>query len=107
LYMPTDFRVVAGGIELAFSQPLDPAAAEDVGSYGIEQWNYKWGEQYGSPDYSVKDPAKQGHDEVTVESAKLLADRKTVRLSIPDLRPVMQMQINVDVDAADGTNIKD
>jgi glucose/arabinose dehydrogenase len=107
LYMPTDFRVVPGGIELTFSQPLDPGSAQDVGSYGIEQWNYKWGEQYGSPDYSVKDPAKQGHDEVTVASAKLLGDRKTVMLSIPDLRPVMQMQINVDVDAADGTNIHD
>lgn len=107
LYMPTDFRAVKGAIELTFSAPLDPATAEDVGSYGIEQWNYKWGEQYGSPDYSVKEPTKVGHDEVAVTTAKLLPDRRTVRLSVPDLRPVMQMQINVDVDAADGTNIKD
>ena len=58
LYMPTDFRVVAGGIELTFSQPLGRETAEDVGSYGIEQWNYLWGEQYGSPEYSVTDPSK-------------------------------------------------
>ena len=42
-----------------------------------------------------------------LQSAKLLGDRKTVRLAIPDVRPVMQMQINIDVDAADGTNIRD
>ena len=107
LYMPTDFKVVKDGVELAFSQELDPETAQDVGSYGIQQWNYKWGEQYGSPDYSVKDPAKQGRDEVEVESAKLLADRKTVLLTIPGLKPVMQMQIEVDVDAADGRNIRD
>jgi glucose/arabinose dehydrogenase len=107
LYKPTDFKAVKGGIELTFSQPLDPATAEDLGSYGVQQWNYKWGEQYGSPDYSVKEPAKQGRDEVEVESAKLLPDRRTVRLAIPDVKPVMQMQIEVDVDAADGTGIRD
>ena len=55
----------------------------------------------------MKEPAKQGRDEVTVRAAKLLADGKTVMLSLPDIRPVMQMQISIDVDAADGTNIKD
>ena len=107
LYMPTDFRVVPAGVELTFSRELDPETAEDVGSYGIEQWNYLWGEQYGSPEYSVKDPTRQGRDEVTVESAKLSSDRKRVLLTIPAIKPVMQMQIDVDVDAADGTNIRD
>ena len=107
LYMPTDFRAVPGGLELTFSQPLDPETAEDVGSYGIEQWNYKWSKEYSSPEFSVKEPTKQGRDEVEVESAKLLPDKKTVRLSIPEIKPVMQMQISVDVDTADGKNIKD
>jgi hypothetical protein len=107
LYMPTGFKVVKGGVELTFSEDLDPETAQDVGSYGVEQWNYKWGEQYGSPDYSVKEPTKQGHDEVEIASAKLLPDRKTVLLSMPDVKPVMQMQIEVNVDAADGTNIHD
>jgi hypothetical protein len=107
LHMPTGFKVVPGGIDLAFSQPLDPATAEDPGSYAIEQWNYLWGEQYGSPEFSVKDPKAPGRDEVTIESAKLLPDRRTVHLSVPDLAPVMQMKIDTDVDAADGTHIRD
>ena len=105
LYMPTGAKVVAGGIELAFGEPLDAKTAEDPDSYGIEQWNYRWSAAYGSPDFSVTDPDKQGHDEVTVAAAKLRPDRKTVFLAIPDLQPVMQMQIRANVDAADGTTI--
>jgi len=105
LYLPTDTNVGHNEINLTFGVPLDPATAEDPGSYGVEQWNYRWSKDYGSPDYSVKDPSKQGRDEVAVASAKLSPDRKTVALSIPGLRPVMQMSIRVNVDAADGTTI--
>jgi hypothetical protein len=105
LHLPIDASVSSNDIKLTFGEPLDPATAEDPGSYGVEQWNYRWSKEYGSPDYSVKDPSKQGHDEVAVASAKLGPDRKTVVLSIPGLRPVMQMSIHVNVDAADGTTI--
>lgn len=107
LYMPTNAHVVPGGIELSFSQPLDPATAEDTGSYGVEQWNYLWSEQYGSPEFSAIEPKRQGRDELNVVSAELRPDRKTVRLSLPEIAPVMQMQIRIDLDAADGTNIND
>jgi glucose/arabinose dehydrogenase len=106
LYLPTDVNVGTNdAINLTFGVPLDPATAEDPGSYGVEQWNYRWSAEYGSPDFSVKDPARQGHDDVAVTSAKLGPDRKTVLLTIPGLRPVMQMRIRVNVDAADGTTI--
>ena len=107
LYMPLDARVVAGGLEITFSQPLDKETAEDPGSYGIEQWNYKWSAEYGSPEFSVKDPSKVGRDEVEVESVTLKPDGKTVFLKIPDIQPVMQMQVSVDVDTTDGKTIAD
>jgi hypothetical protein len=106
-YLPAGLRVVSGGIEISFSQPLDPETANDPDSFGVEQWNYRWTEKYGSPEYSVKDPEKQGRDEVTLEWAKLLPDGRTVRLSIPGLAPVMQMRIRYDLDAADGTSMAD
>ena len=43
---------------------------------------------------------------MAIASAKLRPDRKTVFLEIPDLRPVMQMQVRANVDAADGTTIE-
>ena len=41
-----------------------------------------------------------------MKSAKLSADRKTVFLSIDDLKPVQQMEIKIQVKAADGTPIR-
>jgi hypothetical protein len=107
VYMPDGLRVRPGGIELTFTQPLDPELANDAGSFGVEQWNYHWTGNYGSDEISVKNPANKGRDPVEVKSAKLLADRKTVFLEIPDLRPVMQMLIKYDLEAEDGTVMTD
>jgi hypothetical protein len=42
-----------------------------------------------------------------VKSAKLLPDGKTVFLEIPDFKPVMQMLIKYDLEAKDGTVMRD
>jgi len=44
--------------------------------------------------------------EVTVKSAKLQSDRKTVFLEIPKIHPVMQMRISVHINGADGKPIE-
>src|SRR5687768_16339594 len=104
--MPLDCKVLPDELELTFSQPLDPETANDVESYDVEQWNYRWTKDYGSDDYSAADPTKKGRDTVTVSAAKLQPDGKTVRLSIPGLKPVMQMRVQCDVDAKDGESIR-
>jgi glucose/arabinose dehydrogenase len=106
LYFPLDCRVLADGLELTFSQPLDPSTANDVESYGIEQWNYRWTKDYGSDDYSAADPTRKGHDTVPLSAARLQPDGRTVRLTIPGLKPVMQMRVQYDVDAMDSQTIK-
>ena len=107
VYMPDGLRVRPDGIEITFTQPLDPEVANDAGSFGVEQWNYRWTGNYGSDEYSVKDPANKGRDTLDVKSAKLLPDGKTVFLEIPGLRPVMQMLIRYDLEAEDGTVMTD
>lgn len=101
--MPAEMRVRKNGIEITFTNPLDPAAAADAQNYTIEQWNYRWTQAYGSKDYSVADPAKQGRDKVEITSAKLLPDKKTIFLEIPGLQPVMQMRIKAALKTADGS----
>ena len=102
LTIPRAMKVVKDGIEITFTNPLDKEEAEDVQAYAISQWNYKYSEAYGSSDYSVKDPAKKGQDSVTIKSATLSKDGKTVKLQIPSIKPVMQMRIKIDIlDAAD------
>jgi hypothetical protein len=105
--MPCGLKVIGDhGIEVTFTDPLERLTASDAGSYGIEQWNYVWSGAYGSPDVSVLDPKQQKRDTLEVKSAKLSDDGKTVTLDIPGLRPVMQMKIGINVDTADGKELK-
>jgi hypothetical protein len=103
--MPTSLRVKRDAVELGFSVELD-AASVKAEAFKAEQWNYRWTENYGSKDYSVADPKRQARDRVTVKAATLSADRKTVTLSIPGLKPVMQMGIEMALMSADGSPVK-
>jgi hypothetical protein len=106
VHMPRKVHATARGLEITFTSPLDESSAADVGNWAIEQWNYKWTSAYGSPEFSVTDPARKGHDKVEIKSAKLLADRKTVFLEIPSIQPVMQQKVSANIKAADGTPVK-
>ena len=105
--MPAGLRVLPDGLELTFTQPLDPETANDPESFGVQQWNYRWIAEYGSPDLSVADPTKQGRDDVPVTRATLRPDGKTVFLDIPGLKPVMQMSIRYDLDTTEGATMTD
>src|SRR5204862_357114 len=88
IVMPTQLNVKKNGVEITFTGALDPETAMDPGSYAVDQWNYKWAQEYGSKLYSVKDPAKaidkslqaSSGDPVEIKSVKLSADNKTVFL---------------------------
>jgi hypothetical protein len=105
-YLPTALHVRANGIELSFSERLERETVEDIGSYAIEQWNYLYSKNYGSKEYSIEHPDQIGHDTVDIKSAKLLADGRSVFLEIPDLKPVMQMQIQYNLNAVDGKTVR-
>ena len=100
--MPTQFHVKKNGIEVTFAEALDPASAGDSENYGIEQWNLKWSEKYGSDELSVANPDKKGHDTVPVKSVKLSADKKTVFIEVAEVKPVMQMELKCKIKGADG-----
>ncbi|MFM1769509.1 MAG: hypothetical protein RJA22_2038 [Verrucomicrobiota bacterium] len=104
--LPIAWHAHRNGLTLSFAQPLDPTAAADPGSFGLKQWNYRYAAAYGSKDWSVTDPKKEGRDEVEVRTARLLPDGKTVFLAIPDLQPVMQMEIKYSLATADGAPLR-
>ena len=124
--MPVELRARKGALEITFSDALDPAMVADVENWTLEQWNYIWSASYGSPEISTKAPtdepaelgkdgkpewsksqaAKNEHDPVSVKSAKLLPDGKTVVLEIPELKPVMQMSVKYRLKSADGVPVE-
>ena len=104
--LPVAWHAHRNGLQLSFALPLERSAAEDVGSYAVKQWNYRYARSYGSKDWSVADPEKEGRDEVPVRSAKLLPDGKSVFIELGELMPVMQMEVRYSLNAEDGAALK-
>jgi len=88
LHLPVAVDTRKGGLELRFAEPLDPASATDPRNYSLSQWTYPWTSQYGTRGkiYSINHPGETGADPVVIQSIQLSDDRKTVSLSIPELR---------------------
>ena len=105
VHLPTALKVTRDGVKISFTCALDRASATDPDNYAVEHWNYRRSKKYGSKHYSVKDPKKQGHDKVAVTRATLLPDRRTVRLKLSGIRPVMQMMIKYRIQSADGAEL--
>ena len=100
--LPTAVHAVDGGLELTFAAPLDPIFAADADRWGCEAWTYRRTADYGSPELKPSDPEEEGHDEWLVTAADLSDDGRTVRLTIPDLQPVMQYRVHAALRGADG-----
>ncbi len=104
--MPVGMSVHADGIRLVFSSALDSEWAADPESFGISQWNYRYSKTYGSADFSVEDPDEEGRDAVRIRSARYDSDSHSVFLAVPDLRPVMQMEIRYNLRSSDGDRVR-
>jgi hypothetical protein len=100
--LPVALHVHADGVRLTFSQPVVKKLAADLSRYHVQQWNYKWTADYGSKHWSVKNSAKEGQDDVPIQSVTLLPDGKSVFLKLAKVQPVMQMQISYNLTTADG-----
>ena len=86
---------------------LDEELANDLESFAVHHWNYRWTNRYGSPDYKVSEPDKTGRDKLEVKSAKLLADGRSVFIEIDGIQPVMQMEIAYDLESVAGGELVD
>jgi hypothetical protein len=104
--LPIGLNVAKASVTVTFAEPLDPKTVEDLESWTAERWNYRWTRGYGSKEYSLKDPKKTGHDPVEITAAKLSADKKTVILTMTDLKPVMQQSLKYDLKSADGAKVR-
>jgi azurin len=103
LYKPTGYKIHYNGIRLDFPVKLDARGAKDARNYFAQMWDYVNSKQYGSPEYSVSQPHKLGHDPLEVTRVELLNGGKSVFVEIPRLQPVMQMHLHMKLKAADGT----
>ena len=88
---PTTVRSVKEGLILGFESPLDRSSASELANYHVGRWNYRRTKNYGSGYYKLDGEA--GTEVVGVSGVVLSSDAKSVLIVIPDMQPVMQMEI--------------
>jgi hypothetical protein len=100
--LPIQVGCRTNGLLVTLSEPLDKESAEDPENYQIEQWNYRWSAQYGSPELRPSQPNVEGRDRVFVESATVMNNGHAVFLEIPQLQPVSVLQLNFQIVTTSG-----
>lgn len=104
--MVSDCRVEHDGLRLSFNFELDPRSARTLESYTAEHWNYLWRAEYGSDFYSPT-TGEPGKEKMNVVQAVLSDDAKSVKLVVPELRPVNQVHLLLDLKSADGQSFEE
>ena len=94
-HVVTDMHAKKIGIDLVFSDPLDARTAADVANFKVTTWSLLRSEKYGSARLNVK--------ELKIAGASLGEDRMKLRLLLPEIEPVHQMEIRYQLKGADGT----
>lgn len=90
--VPIGFEARDNGVLLRFNQPVTNA---DAATCFAQCWNYRYGPQYGSPEYSVKYADTPGHDPLEVRSVQKLDGGKTLFLEIPQIVAANQIHLRV------------
>jgi hypothetical protein len=94
-YLPVGLHARTNGMEIQFSDALDPASAKDLKNYSVKVWSLKRSANYGSKHLD--------EHRLNVTRATLAADKRTVVLNLPGLQPTWCMEIKFDLRGADGT----
>ena len=81
-----------------FSDPLEAKTAADVANFKVTTWSLLRSEKYGSARLNVK--------ELKIVGASLGEDRMKLRLLLPEIEPVHQMEIRYRLRGADGTIVR-
>ncbi|MBI5770347.1 MAG: c-type cytochrome [Verrucomicrobia bacterium] len=95
--LPTAWRIARDGIDLTYSEAIDPAVAGDLARYVVKVWELKRTANYGSP--------RVNEHALPITRAETLADRRTLRLTIPSLAPATIVEITCRVKDATGAEV--
>lgn len=90
LTAPVQARSCADGVILTFATPLDAASVKQE-HVTATAWNYVRSPQYGSGRFNLSGQA--GVEPLPVGQVVLSTDRKSVFVHLPELKPVMQLEL--------------
>ncbi|MBZ5858541.1 c-type cytochrome [Flavihumibacter profundi] len=81
-------RAMPDGFEIEFTKPVDRKYAEDLASYKVESYIYKYQAVYGSPPVNT--------EKCTVKGVKVSGDGLRARIIVSNLRPYYIHTITLD-----------
>jgi len=96
--MPTAFHVHENGVAVEFALPVDTQIAAQTANQFAQCWNYRFSAGYGSPELSPSLPGMPGHEPLRITSVQVLSDARKLFVEIPDLQPVSQLHLRLQVD---------
>ena len=96
--LPQSFHIHENGVLISFTQPIDPKQAAQLQNHFADAWNYRYGPGYGSPEMAPSHPNVVGHEALDITGMHVI-DEKTVFVELPDLQPVSQLHLDLQVDA--------
>jgi hypothetical protein len=97
MVIPIGIKATTTGIELSFTDELDQASINQIANYTVETWDLLRSRKYGSKHYNEKF--------LKVTKAELGKDKKTIKLTIPEIKPTWVMEIQYQVKDKEGKNI--
>ncbi|WP_228527918.1 c-type cytochrome [Pararhodonellum marinum] len=83
-----NIKSMPDGFEIEFTKPVDPKSAEDLASYAVQSFTYKYTPVYGSPPVNILDNPITG--------VKLSEDGKKVRILVENLRRYYIHKLSLD-----------
>ncbi len=101
LRMITDCQVLSDGLKVTFNFPLDSETASNLSSYVAKQWNYRWSSSYGSDMYNPE-TGEVGTQELGISQVKLSNDQHSIEIHLPNIKPVNQLHLRLNVKDAKG-----
>lgn len=106
LRIPVAYETARDGIVVHFTTQLDADFAVDPGNYSMRIWQYLRRASYGSEDYRVFGEGV-GRDDLEISSATLSADGRSVFVEIPDILPVQQFHLEMNLRSNDGARMRE
>jgi putative heme-binding domain-containing protein len=94
MHLPIGLHASKSKLSITFTEPLDRSSASDPSHYSLKTWSLKRTENYGSEHFDEKP--------LSVSSASLSDDGRTVTLNVPEIKPTWGLEIRVSLKGSDG-----
>jgi hypothetical protein len=98
MHFPIGIKATSQGIELNFSDKLGAGSAAQISNYTVKTWDLLRSRKYGSAHYNEKT--------LEVTKAVLGKDKKSIQLTLPEIKPTWVMEIQYQIKDERGNDIE-